>query len=725
MSSVVHNLEAKTSRWTNWAACFVTILMLATAFAGAYGTQRLYSSEAEVAKSHRLHIGLERLLSLLRDAETGQRGYLITGRDEYLAPYVDATSKVGTQLDELTSLVNDDQPQRRSLAALREITEQKLAELESVIAARRTNGFGAAQLLVQTDKGRVLMQRARQKVGEMDAATEAQLATRRAAAKKVRNTAIFIAVFSALVTILTSASFAVWMRRLARARGTAIDQLNDQKELMRVTLDSIGEGVATTDADGRLRSLNLVGAQLTGWDESSGIGCHVEEVLKLVDNKNPDEVDRRLEGATTASRKLKLNSVTLISKDGTQTGIDCSVAPMVDAGGHRIGSVIAFRDVTMRIRHEQELRDSDRRKGEFLAVMSHELRNPVAAIQGALDVLHRSENRSSEQTQLYALMTRQVRQMVRIIDDLLDVVRISKGQLELQRGVVDLRVVAENAAETVRPILDKRHNTLVTEFARGLPSFHADGARLSQAVANLLVNASKYSAPRSTIRLSIVVEAQHIAISVEDEGIGLSADDTERIFEMFAQVGRTNDLSKDGLGVGLSLCRQIAFLHGGQVSATSAGLGAGSVFTISLPLSDTVVSAPETEIAAKTLIAERSGVRVLVADDNEDAAEALATLLRLSGYEVSVAHDGEQATRVAANEQPDIALLDLGMPKLTGYQVAQQIRAQSWAKRPLLIAITGWGQPEDLRNSAEAGFDKHFTKPVDFETLAQAIAEAM
>jgi CheY-like chemotaxis protein len=379
----------------------------------------------------------------------------------------------------------------------------------------------------------------------------------------------------------------------------------------------------------------------------------------------------------------------------------------------------------MRIRHEQELRDSDRRKGEFLAVMSHELRNPVAAIQGALDVLHRSENRSSEQTQLYALMTRQVRQMVRIIDDLLDVVRISKGQLELQRGVVDLRVVAENAAETVRPILDKRHNTLVTEFARGLPSFHADGARLSQAVANLLVNASKYSAPRSTIRLSIVVEAQHIAISVEDEGIGLSADDTERIFEMFAQVGRTNDLSKDGLGVGLSLCRQIAFLHGGQVSATSAGLGAGSVFTISLPLSDTVVSAPETEIAAKTLIAERSGVRVLVADDNEDAAEALATLLRLSGYEVSVAHDGEQATRVAANEQPDIALLDLGMPKLTGYQVAQQIRAQSWAKRPLLIAITGWGQPEDLRNSAEAGFDKHFTKPVDFETLAQAIAEAM
>jgi len=166
------------------------------------------------------------------------------------------------------------------------------------------------------------------------------------------------------------------------------------------------------------------------------------------------------------------------------------------------------------------------------------------------------------------------------------------------------------------------------------------------------------------------VEAQHIVISVRDEGIGLSTNATERIFEMFAQVGRTDDLSKDGLGVGLSLCRQIAFLHGGQVSATSAGLGAGSVFTISLPLSDTVVSAPETKIAAITLVAERSGVRVLVADDKEDAAEALATLLRLSGYEVSVAHDGEQATRVAANEQPDIALLDIGMPKLTGYQVA-------------------------------------------------------
>lgn len=309
----------------------------------------------------------------------------------------------------------------------------------------------------------------------------------------------------------------------------------------------------------------------------------------------------------------------------------------------------------MRIRHEQELRDSDRRKGEFLAVMSHELRNPVAAIQGALDVLNRSEDRSSERTRLYALMTRQVRQMARIIDDLLDVVRISKGHLELQRGVLDLRVMAENAVETVRPILDKRHNTLVTEFALGLPSYHADGARLSQAVANLLVNASKYSAPRSTIWLSILVEAQHIVISVRDEGIGLSTKDTERIFEMFAQVGRTDDLSKDGLGVGLSLCRQIAFLHGGQVSARSAGLGAGSVFAITLPLSGSVASAPVTEIAPKTLAVERehTDIRVLVAYDNEDAADALATLLRLSGYEVSIAHDGEQASKVAVSEQPD------------------------------------------------------------------------
>jgi two-component system CheB/CheR fusion protein len=197
-----------------------------------------------------------------------------------------------------------------------------------------------------------------------------------------------------------------------------------------------------------------------------------------------------------------------------------------------------------------------------------------------------------------------------------------------------------------------------------------------------------------------------------------------QIFEMFTQVGRTDDLSKDGLGVGLSLCRQIVFLHGGEVTASSGGAGQGSVFTIILPRRDMAVVPSAVPPTARIAPEQRSPVRVLVADDNEDAAEALAMLLRLSGYDVSVAHDGEQATRMAISQQPDIALLDIGMPKLTGYQVASYIRAQQWNKRPLLIAITGWGQPEDRRNSANAGFDKHFTKPVDFETLAQAIADA-
>lgn len=725
MSSVVHKLEAKTARWTRRGLIVVTLILLATAFGGAFGTQRLFSSEAKVAQSHRLHIGLERLLSLLRDAETGQRGYLLTGRDEYLAPYVEATAKIAATFDEISPLVEQDPQQQRLLAALRVTAEQKLHELGYVITTRRTNGFNAALTLVQRDTGRLLMDRARQTVAEMDAATEAQLAARRAAARRVRDAAVWVAILSASLTIFMSASFAYWMKRLTDARMGAIDQLHDQKELMRVTLASIGEGVATTDAAGRLSSLNIVGSRLTGWEETAAMGLPIEQVMELADDADCDAGDRPFRAAIRESRTATLTGETiLIARDGTKSFVDCSIAPMSDTFSNRMGSVIVFRNVTIRKQHEQELRDSDRRKGEFLAVMSHELRNPVAAIQGALDLLRHTGVQADQQKEMYALMARQVRQIVRIIDDLLDVVRVSKGLLELKMGAVDLLAMFNIAIETAKPTLDKRQNIILTDFRQDLPSIQGDAARLSQAVANLLINASKYSSLGSAIRLTVTVNQDQVTISVCDQGIGLLEEDQDRIFEMFTQVGRTDDLSKDGLGVGLSLCRQIAFLHGGQVSARSAGPGLGSVFTIALPSRGSAALPVVTLPMPHAALDQRSGVRVLVADDNEDAADALATLLRLSGYEVSVAHDGEQATKLAASQQPDIALLDIGMPKLTGYQVAQQIRSQVWNKRPLLIAITGWGQPEDRRNSAEAGFDKHFTKPVDFETLAQAIADA-
>ncbi|QIN67913.1 Sensor histidine kinase RcsC (plasmid) [Caballeronia sp. SBC1] len=700
--------------------------MLLTAFAGAYGTQSLFSSESAIDDSHHLNLGLERLLSLLRDAETGQRGFVITGRESYLEPYFDATPKISAQLDAIKLLVQNDNRQRQRLGDLRFTVDEKLAEVGRVIMARRTGGFDAAKAMVQSDKGKLLMDRARLVVADMEKTADDELTVRRGRARHTRDFAIVVAIVSAALTVLMAVSFAYWLRRLTRVRIRVIGQLHDRKQLLRVTLASIGDGVVTTDVSGRVTFMNAVARSLAGWESANATGLPIEDVLVLVNETSRATVANPTRTALAERRSVALaNHTMLITRAGVEVHIDDSAAPILDIAGNLVGSVLVFRDVGLRKQYEDELRESDRRKSEFLAVMSHELRNPIAAIRSALEVLNRVDNDPRHLERLLALMDRQVLHMTRLIDDLLDVARVSKGALDLKMERVDIHALIASSVETAQAVLDKRRNALAVKLPPEPISVQGDAARLCQAVANILTNASKYSDMGSPITLAVSVVHGEVLITVCDKGIGFSPEDAERIFDMFAQVDRSSDLSKEGLGIGLSLARQIALLHGGRIVANSAGRGLGSEFTIHLPEDKTgpisVQMPPQTEFTP----GREQGLRVLVADDNEDAADALATLLRLSGFDVTVAHDGEQAARFSSDMHPDIVLLDIGMPKLTGYEVAKRIRSETWAVRPILIAITGWGQPEDRRQTHEVGFDVHFTKPIDFVRLHHAIVDSI
>ncbi len=360
-------------------------------------------------------------------------------------------------------------------------------------------------------------------------------------------------------------------------------------------------------------------------------------------------------------------------------------------------------------RQNAALREADARKDRFLATLSHELRNPLAPIRTAAELLERPEVTPAQRASAVQVVRRQVGQMALLLDDLLDVARITQGKLVLRRTRVDLPAVVESAVETVRPLLDRKGHALQLALPGDAPALDADPVRLAQVLANLLTNAAKYTDPGGRITLAAQAEGQLLAIEVADDGIGLAPEALPRLFGMFSQVGPGEGRTEGGLGVGLALVKALVELHGGRVAAHSDGLGQGSRFTVWLPLA----LAPARPEAAPPAPAPAGPRRVLVADDNRDAADTLALLLEMSGHQVCVAYDGLQALATAREMRPEVALLDIGMPGMDGHAVARAVRAEPWGAAVLLVAVTGWGQEEDRRRAREAGFDHHVTKPVE------------
>jgi PAS domain S-box-containing protein len=399
----------------------------------------------------------------------------------------------------------------------------------------------------------------------------------------------------------------------------------------------------------------------------------------------------------------------------------CRLVPEFNEQG-RVEFVLAVtHDITHRKAFEQQLNEQARRKDEFLATLAHELRNPLAPIRTGLQVLKRAPDGPAAARTL-AVMERQLAQMVRLIDDLLDISRITTGKIVLRREKVSLQDVAASAVEASRPAIDAAGHTLILDWPAEPVWLDADPTRLAQVLSNLLTNAAKYTPANGKIRLSARRKEGDVSISVSDTGMGIPPDMLVNVFDMFTQVNRTLDRAQGGVGIGLSLVRQLVALHGGTVTASSAGIDQGSAFTVTLP----VAAAPEPSVVDQPPVAAavtEDSRRILVVDDNVDAAETMAMMLELGGYGVRTAFSGPEAIEVALSYQPDVIFLDIGLPGMNGYEVAQKLRANPLTEAARLIALTGWGTNDDQRRSERAGFDAHVTKPVEPDQIDRVLAK--
>jgi PAS domain S-box-containing protein len=378
---------------------------------------------------------------------------------------------------------------------------------------------------------------------------------------------------------------------------------------------------------------------------------------------------------------------------------------------------VLFNDITARKQGEVALRESAQRKDEFLAMLSHELRNPLAPIRNAVSLLQEADGEAPVREQARGILDRQVGQLTRLVDDLLDIARVSRGSISLKKEIVRLDEIVAEAVETSRPLIQEGGHRLDLDLPEGPIWLSADRVRLTQVIANLLNNAARYTPHGGRISLGVRADAGAAAITVRDNGIGIDRQQLPGVFDMFFQAGNGRQLASGGLGIGLALARQLVELHGGSIEARSEGVGRGSEFTVSVPLP--ILPTVAREAARPT--APESGRRVLVAEDNTDAAQSLGLLLRKMGHAVRLSYDGAAALDDALREPPEIVLLDIDMPKLDGYAVASRLREDPRFDRVPIVALTGLGQDLDRRRSRQAGFDHHVLKPVDISALREAL----
>ncbi len=528
--------------------------------------------------------------------------------------------------------------------------------------------------------------------------------------------ALALAQWSVWATAILAVSLLGLLYLVVRRDGA---QIRASERQLAVTLRSIGDGVIATDEAGRVVLMNPVAESLTGWSTSLARGRTLDEVFRIINEHSREVVESPVAKVLRAGMVVGLaNHTLLIRRDGFETPIADSGAPILTDTKEVLGVVLVFRDASQERDLEHALRDADRRKDEFLAILSHELRNPLAPIRQGVAVILSPAATASQVHWSAEVIERQVHNISRLLDDLLEVSRITRGTLEIRKSVVLLKTVLEEAIELARPLIDSKRHALTMNCVADL-ILQADPLRLAQVIANLLTNAAKYTEPQGQISLTAGTDAGMVVITVRDNGVGIDADMLQRIFEMFVQADGSRGRAEGGLGVGLALARGLINLHGGTIEVRSEGPGMGSEFVVRLPLSTQIeLSAPADRPDSVPNTATTS---FLVADDNSDAAESLAMLLRLRGHDVHVARDGEDALQLLNATRPRFALLDIGMPKMNGYQVAAEIRKSPWGEEMTLIALTGWGQESDKDAALAAGFDHHFAKPVDIDSILAAL----
>lgn len=971
----------------------VVLAFLLSAWATYRNVYLLYADAEWVAHTHEVVNSLQKILSLAKDAETGERGFLLAGQEAYLEPYNLAIGKLQPEIDRLKSLTSDNARQQARIEdlELRIAAERKL--LADHIALRKGMAIAPAQQLAILDEAKSEMDALREQIEEMSDAEAALMKSRTESYANTYQKALFTGIVTSLLGLAAVVAFVFLLNQSLRNRAIAAAELHRERERFEVTLRSIGDGVLTTDMQGRVTFLNQIASNLTGWTNEDAFLQPIETVFKIISEESRQKVENPAFRAFMHGTIVGLaNHTILIAKDETERAIADSAAPIRAIDGAIFGAVLVFRDVSEErmvekalhasearksailntaidaiitcdaaarivelnpaaerifgfaraealgkdlgllivpeglrdshrqgmarylatgeasilnkhlelpalradgtefpveltvtripgegpvlftayirditarkqseaalrqltaesererrlyetilastpdlvyvfdlehrftfvndallkmwdktweesigktclelgypdwhaLKHDQEidlvaeskqpirsevpftgsngtriydyifvpvltedgtveavagttrdvterkkmeehlrsvaaeLSEANRRKNEFLATLAHELRNPLAPIRTGLEVIKRADGDVKLIAETRGMMERQIAQMVRLIDDLLDVARITQGKLELRKRRVDLTDILESAVEATRPLIEQAGHTLHVSGPSQPIRLIADPNRLAQVIANLLSNAVKYTPPGGSIWLSAEQIGDEAIIRVRDSGIGIPADMVDRIFEMFLQIDRPFEKGYTGLGIGLTLVKRMVEMHSGSIEVTSAGLDQGSEFTVRLPLLYEVreLGDDEVEERVESKAVTSRALKILVVDDNEDAANMLQRVLKSMGHTANVAYDGEEAIGAAEKMLPDLVLMDLGMPKLNGYETAQQIRSQDWGKSMVLVALTGWGQQEDKQRTQAAGFDMHLVKPIEPSLLQSLI----
>ena len=509
-------------------------------------------------------------------------------------------------------------------------------------------------------------------------------------------------------------------------RKRAEEELRRAEERMRSVVNHVIDGIITIDARGAIESFNPAAEKLFGYQRDEVVGHNVKMLMPEPYHGEHDGYLRNYLGTGKAKIIGIGREVVGKRKDGVTFPMELAVSEF-HIGEQRYFTGIV-RDITERKRLESQLRErvvelaeADRQKNEFLAMLSHELRNPLAPMRNALYLIKRSAQDPAAMETARDVMERQMHQLVRLVDDLLDVSRIIRGKIDLRRDRVDVAAAVSRAAETAQPAMDANGHTLDIGLPAHPVEVEGDLVRLSQVVSNLLMNAAKYSGKANRVSVTVRAEADAAVICVRDYGVGIPAELLPRVFDLFVQGENTLARSQGGLGIGLTLVKRLVEMHGGAVSAHSEGPGRGSEFRVRLPLAATAPEAARGPSAAPSKAPLARRLRLLVVDDNVDAAETIAKLLRLSGFETECVYDGPTALAAVQSKHPDVVVLDIGLPGMDGYEVARRLRAQDAFRRTPLIAVTGYGQENDRQRSVQAGFDEHFTKPVDPEALERFI----
>jgi PAS domain S-box-containing protein len=496
------------------------------------------------------------------------------------------------------------------------------------------------------------------------------------------------------------------------------------------TFDAISDGVGLLGLDGVVVRCNRsFGRALGAAGPEAVVGRDIHDLLPFLPGKGEGSPFRRMR----ETRRSESDDLTRGAR-----WLQVLVDPILGDREAIVGAVCVVSDITDRKLLEEELRrraealaQADQRKDEFLAMLAHELRNPLAPILNALEVIRLDHTRGPDFERAREIAGRQVRHMARLIDDLLDVARITRGAIELREEPVDLNGVIAHAVEGTRPFVESRNHQLAVQSPLGAVWLRGDPARLEQVFANLLNNAAKYTEPGGAISLVAEREGDEVVIRVSDNGVGIAPEMLPRIFDLFAQADRSLDRAQGGLGIGLTLVRSLVEMHRGTIRAGSPGLGQGSEFVVRLPVAkESLAEGPKESLAAGPAATDRPEapagrpLQIVVVDDHVDSAKSLARLLTFWGHRVCTAHTGQDAIEAVRRVPTDLVLLDLGLPGMNGFEVAREIRGADKPAEPLLVALTGYGQEDDRRRTREAGFDLHLVKPLDPDILQHLIASA-